>query len=1134
MTRNVNRRSLRRAAFAAACTAVLFVSTPVRPAIAQQTLSQRPGAKPQTGQKSAEQQKSEPGKAQTGKPTNPKGAGTDTTGSDPAAVNHYADAANFQNNAAYKLAVEEWQKLLKDFPKDPLASKAAHYLGVCYMQLEQPDYVKAAEAFSRALADKELEVREETLVNLGWCQFMQARAAEVGSPAQRKALEQAGDTLAESLKAYPQGGYVDQALFYMGEIQFALNHPDRAVEYYDQLVKAKTLSKSSLRPDAQYAMGVAYEQLKRDTDAQAAYDAFLQQYPQHRLVGEIKLRSAEIMLRQGKAAQAEQMFAALAATQGNALADYAMLRQAQSLAEQRKFPEAAQVFRGLSEKFPASKHASTARLSAGQMYFQNGQYPEAEAELRQLIGSRDAQAADAIHWLALTLQRKGGAAESVKLIQDALAWAGATPSALNLRMDLADALYEMPDKLNEAREAYERIANEQPDDPLAPRAAYNAAFAALQLGRLDDARRMSELFLKKYPQDPLRIDVAYVASETMLQQGQHAGAIDGYSKLIAGDPKNPAIGMWNMRLAMAYFLSGKHQEAIDLLTSKLPQFTDPKQQAEARFVMGACYLNMDKLDAAIAEFNAADAAAKVWPQADEVQLLLSQAQQRKGDAAAAEKTLAGMLQRFPQSRMRFQAVYRMGQLQVAQKKYAEAMASYESLLKEPSAKNLHDYAQYGTAYCAMQQEKWSEALTALEPLLSAGRTDALAGEARLAEGLSLRKLGRFDQAVASLEKFLASKPTDTALGNGLYELGMAHVESKRFDAAIADFDRLQKEVPEYPAGDKVLFELAWAHSEKGEHAKALELFEAMVKRFPASDLKADALYEIGQQRYKSEDFKSAAAAYTEASTLAIDPDLKEKAVYKLGWSLFQQNDLGGAFREFQSQAKQFSGGKLIVDAHFMSAECLFKQDKFVEALRIYEQARGLLETAKTDRDVSEQVRTLIYLHGAQCLREQKKWAEDEQWLREIIKRYPSSPYLSTVILELATAEEKQGQADEAIRLYGEVATKYRDDVAARARFMMGEIYFGRREFEKAVPEFQRVMYGYGADKAAEAVKNWQARAGFEAGRCSEVLIQDLKGDQRTKAIGLALEFYQYVIDKHPTHEVVKQAQVRMDELKKLR
>ena len=87
------------------------------------------------------------------------------------AVGYYADAANFQNNGAFPLAIDEWKKLLKEFPKDPLASKSWHYLGVCYMQLEKPDYESAEKAFAEALKDAKLDVREESLLQLNWCLF---------------------------------------------------------------------------------------------------------------------------------------------------------------------------------------------------------------------------------------------------------------------------------------------------------------------------------------------------------------------------------------------------------------------------------------------------------------------------------------------------------------------------------------------------------------------------------------------------------------------------------------------------------------------------------------------------------------------------------------------------------------------------------------------------------------------------------------------------------------------------------------------------------------------------------------------------------------------------------------------------
>ena len=99
--------------------------------------------------------------------------------------------------------------------------------------------------------------------------------------------------------------------------------------------------------------------------------------------------------------------------------------------------------------------------------------------------------------------------------------------------------------------------------------------------------------------------------------------------------------------------------------------------------------------------------------------------------------------------------------------------------------------------------------------------------------------------------------------------------------------------------------------------------------------------------------------------------------------------------------------------------------------------------------------------------------------------------------------------------------------------MMGEIYFGQRTFDKAIPEFQRVMFGFGADRAPVAIKNWQAKSGFEAARCSELMLQQARTDEaKTKARNFALKFYQFVVDKHPDHELAGKARERIKTLSK--
>ena len=199
----------------------------------------------------------------------------------------------------------------------------------------------------------------------------------------------------------------------------------------------------------------------------------------------------------------------------------------------------------------------------------------------------------------------------------------------------------------------------------------------------------------------------------------------------------------------------------------------------------------------------------------------------------------------------------------------------------------------------------------------------------------------------------------------------------------------------------------------------------------------------------------------------------------------------------------------------------------------FRDARKILEGLKDSSQISEQVKVLIYLNGAQAARELKQWSDCEEWLKVIIDKYNTTSYIPQAIYELAYCYQNQKKTDEAIRLYGEVAGKYRTEVAARARFMMGEVFFAERDFAKAIPEFQRVMFGFGGVQAPAEIKNWQARSAFEAGRCAELLIGDLTGDRREKAIKIAKDFFQYLLDEHSGHELVEQAKQRLDALAKL-
>jgi TolA-binding protein len=1055
----------------------------------------------------------------------------------------FADAANAQNNGAYPLAIENWKKLLQEYPSDPSASSAHHFLGVCYLQQDMPDFNSAVREFKLALQNPSLKQREEALVNLGWSLYQShfLSSAPIGKEASADSpLREAAKVLALVVSKYPDGSFLDKALYYAAEAEARLGRSDEAVSLYRQLIQNKKLENSTVRPDAIFGLGLTYEELKQPQLAIETYESFLQTYSDHSLKNEVLLRTADLALIQGDAKKSLQLFDALMQSDSFATlknADYVLYRFGFAMAKDGRYRESAKAYQRLAEEYPNSQYAKNSSLAAGQSLMREKKYDEAVLAFEQLLPLRDERAAEAAHWICQIKMLQGKEDAIAAIAKDALTWGAKTPSAPLLYMDLADSLNTQPATRGEAKKIYERIANEFPDDALAPRAVYNAAFCGLQLGELADAQRWSEAFAKRYAGDPLAPDVAYIRAESTLQLGQHESAINAFEQLIAAQPSDPLRPTWEGRLAVAHYLAGQWEKAIATTERLLKQSLGPAAKAEALFLQGASQLKTGKLGDSIRALEQSLAESSDWPQADEASMTLAEAMVQKKDDAKAIAALEGLVKRTPQSRLRGQAEFRIGQIAAGMGDLPRALRAYDSVIDSSKESGLRDFATYGKAFVLIQQEAYQPALELVTPVAQSDRTDSLGVESKIARAICLRQLGHADEALATLAKLSTASLSDDIAVKVLYEQSLSLVANEKHDEAIAAISKLQRLLQEkkvdFPLADKAQYELAWTYKTKGDTASAIQQFEKLVEQYPDSPLAAEAYFHVGQAEYDSSKYDRAIQAYQVAASKTLDSELQEKSLYKMGWAFFQQGDFPTATTKFRQQLKEFPKGELSTDARFMIAESLLKQSNFADAWKEYEGLRSAIQKASSNGiPVGDQVEALTLLHGGQSARELKRWKEAEAWTNELVVKFPESPYRPIALYELAYARQNLKRPAEAINAYNEVAENNRNELGARSRFMIGEVLFAERDFAKAIAEFQKVMYGYGATQAPEEIKNWQARSAFEAGRCSEVLIADLSGERKQKAIDNAMKFYEFVVQNHASHELASKAAERVAELRR--
>jgi len=1008
--------------------------------------------------------------------------------SDPKAVAVYGDAASFQNKKLYDIAIEEWQRLLKTYPKDPLAKKGQFYLGVCLMQQKQ--YSEAAASFELTVTKyKPFASTEEAYYHLGWCHY--TVAGQKKGDDRTSLLTDSVKSFTGGITKYPKGPFADDALYFRGEAHYKLGDRDEAISSYQQLVDNHP--KSNMRNSGLYALGVTYEELKKDEDAARIYDLFLEEFPEDGLAAEIQLRKADTVLRGGNVEEAEKLFAAMVAVEGFPQLDFALYRQAGCLASLKRLEDAAAIYSTLVESHADSRFAADARLSVGRCFYNASKHEPALEWFQKVIVLKGSETAEAAHW-ASRIQLDAKQFDAVlELTALALPLAAESPFLPQLLVDRGDAMFEKGDK-QEALKQYLQVVENHADTSTAPQALYNATFTLLDLKQYDETVTRATAFLEKYKESSLLPDVRYLLGMTQLQQEKMPEAEATFRQILKDHTDHSQFSEWQLQLASILYRQEKYDETIGYVGGILEKLEDPQEKGQAYFLVGSSHFFQDKFAEAVTSLSAFLEAAPKSEQVDEALLYIARSQFKQDQLAESRTTLERLLADFPKSRFQGQAYYRLGECYDAEKKPAEAIKQYDLLLASSPESPYVPYALYNKGYDFLGFDKIDEASAIFADLVK-----------RFPEH-EIKKVALIAQAEAG------------------YRRGRRQLDDKKFDEAIASLKGLYDAYPDFPRLDIVLYDLGWAYLGAGKQAEAIKTFVRITKDHKESSFVADAYYRIGEDQYQGDKFSEALASYTVALQSKPATEIREAILHKTGWAHYKLDDFAKAQESFQLQVKDFVEGAFASDGRFMLAECQFKLGKWEQALALY---KPLVEVKLS----GDQFSVLVLLHGGQSARQLKQWDESLALVNQVIEKHKDSVYLPQAQLTAGRAYYGKKEYDKANELYEFVATGSRNATGAEARFHMGAVCFVQKEHANAIRQYQRVMYGFGAEKALAEVKKFQHLSATEAAICSEVLAGEAKAAaDKAKYLTMAKGFYQYILDNHAESGSAANAKKRLEEL----
>ena len=506
-----------------------------------------------------------------------------------------------------------------------------------------------------------------------------------------------------------------------------------------------------------------------------------------------------------------------------------------------------------------------------------------------------------------------------------------------------------------------------PANPLAERADYYGALAALQQNDHRDAAQRLERLVSHFAAGPF----ANHARLLLGQCAQHAGAPQQaahWYQQVLDQADSPYQGDALLGLAIVKHSEAQYDEAARLLDRLLASEPNGELASAARLLRGRIYF--EQSDFARAQALCEQVLANDETRAAEATYWAARCALRLDQPRAALDRLTDAVPRFADSEFgpllhydRIVALTQLGEL-------AEALSAIESFRTRYPEHALAAQALHLAAVNAHNQQKYADSRKHCAAFLKQYPNHELATDIAylLAENAYLA--GEYADALEAYTQFERAHPQDDRAAQVAYRIGMAHYRLDQQDAALkrlAALPTAQLEEPPFrpallalgdlhfnrsewteaerylsayvgdgigaPAADDALIKLGVAQQRQGHHEAALQTLDRLNEQFPDSSHYTHALFERGQALLTLNRTDEAAAAFEQVLAADDSSPLLAHVHNHLGLIAMQRGRYADAADHFASVLAADPDESLAAEAYYQQGQALLLAERYEEAER---------------------------------------------------------------------------------------------------------------------------------------------------------------------------------------------------------
>lgn len=989
----------------------------------------------------------------------------------------YLLAAGYYKKERFDLAAEQFQKFVKQFPQNPRVPTARFFLSLS--QINIGDYQNARNGLRLFLTESPMSANAaHASYRIAECSYL------------LDDLVRAENELKSFLTKYPNDGLVDRALPYLGDVELRLKKIDLALKTFQS-----ALTKFPMGPmaeDCEFGLAKCHE-AKEDLPAAIA------------------------------------IYTRLAANTKSERAPEAQLNLGNRYYDQDQFAKAAEAFAVLETSFPESELVPIAQLNHGFSLFEIDQFAMA-GELFAKAEKSPKQAIEASYWRSQCLKAVGNHPAAVQLLKALVSTSKQHPLHEKVLFQFADAQLQVRE-FSESQAVALELTAKFPKGELADDAMHLACRAAIESGNVNDSEKLIDQFGKTFASSPLRPQVDLLRGRLLLMKNESASAIPifekvireadaeatknsaryyiGYAQLELGQPeaallatdsladaveKDPA----SLNFAGVYLLRAAGQLALG---NKEPVANSQRQYYESAMSSASLFLEKSpkakEIDQALAirALAAAHAGLKDRAKAD-VELL----SQNYGESPELGKT-----------------IYEVAEVAYANSDWAWSEELFAKLAAKGKSSKFYVPGVSGQAWSLHQNKQHSAAGVLFAQLTAEFPEHKDAAEWAFMHGKALQVSDQPAAAIPVLNAVLKRFPMAKFAYLAGLEVARMHRDAMEYAEADIAYSAVLEKFPKPDNLDKILNEWALSNYEGKNYARSDEVFARLAREVPDSDLADNARLSLAESELVSGKLDAAKLKFQ--ALLAdpkSDPLVQQTCLFQLIGIAVEQKNWTEVKAVSDESISRFPMGKHVWYAEMHRAEADLNSMDNPSAI-------ARLQKVIAQKDAPESTIANETWFGqawvllAEANYREKKHDEVAKVVAECRSWNPNLP--SQYLLDEIAGRSLKSQAKfpEALEVFERIVEDKqgrRTETAAKAQFMIAEIYLLQKNYAKAEQEFLKVDILY-------KFPEWQAPALFQAGSCEEE-VQHWKEALRT---------YESLIKTYPKSDYAKMAADRLPRVK---